>query len=58
VFEGSVCGVVFSFLDNLECWAFHYEELISRDRARLDIFRLRDEILEKSDNLSDPDVLA
>jgi type I restriction enzyme M protein len=28
------------------------------DRANLDIFWLRDESLEESDNLPDPDVLA
>jgi type I restriction enzyme M protein len=33
-------------------------ELISRDKASLDIFRLRGESLEESDNLPDPDVLA
>ena len=35
-----------------------YEELINRDKASLDIFWLRDESLEDSDNLPDPDVLA
>ena len=34
------------------------EWLISRDKASLDILRLRDESLEKSDNLPDPDILA
>jgi type I restriction enzyme M protein len=34
------------------------EELINRDKASLDSFRLRDESLEESDNLPDPDVLA
>jgi type I restriction enzyme M protein len=38
--------------------AFSYEELIARDKANLDIFWLRDESLEDSDNLPDPDVLA
>ncbi len=38
--------------------AYDYEELISRDKASLDIFWLRDESLEDSDNLPDPDVLA
>lgn len=32
--------------------------LINRNRASLDIFWLRDDILEESDNLPDPDVLA
>ena len=35
-----------------------YDELINRDKASLDIFWLRDESLEESDNLPDPDVLA
>jgi type I restriction enzyme M protein len=38
--------------------AFGYEELMARDKANLDIFWLRDESLEDSDNLPDPDVLA
>jgi type I restriction enzyme M protein len=41
------------------CWrAYDYDELINRDKASLDIFWLRDESLEDSDNLPDPDVLA
>ncbi|MBI3910861.1 MAG: SAM-dependent DNA methyltransferase [Armatimonadetes bacterium] len=35
-----------------------YEELIQRDKVSLDIFWLRDESLEDSANLPDPDVLA
>ena len=38
--------------------AYAYDELINRDKASLDIFWLRDESLEESDNLPDPDVLA
>jgi len=38
--------------------AYDYEELINRDKASLDIFWLRDETLEDSDNLPDPDILA
>ena len=38
--------------------AFDHEELINRDKASLDIFWLRDESLEESDNLPDSDVLA
>jgi type I restriction enzyme M protein len=38
--------------------AYDYDELISRDKVSLDIFRLRDESREESDNLPDPDVLA
>jgi type I restriction enzyme M protein len=37
---------------------FPYEELIQRDKVSLDIFWLRDESLEDSENLPDPDVLA
>jgi type I restriction enzyme M protein len=37
---------------------FTYEELISRDKVNLDIFWFRDESLEDSANLPDPDVLA
>ena len=38
--------------------AYDYEELVNRDNASLDIFWLRDESLEESDNLPDPDILA
>ena len=38
--------------------AFDYEELVKRDKASLDIFWLRDESLEDSENLPDPDVIA
>ena len=37
---------------------FEYEELIKRDKASLDIFWLKDESLEDSANLPDPDVIA
>lgn len=37
---------------------YDYDELMKRDKANLDIFWLRDESLEESDNLPDPDVLA
>ena len=37
---------------------FDYDELIARDKTSLDIFWLRDESLEDSANLPDPDVLA
>ena len=41
------------------CWlASGNDELINRDKASLDIFWHRDENLEDSDNLSNPDVLA
>ena len=34
------------------------EELIARDKTNLDIFWLRDESLEDTDNLPPPEVLA
>ena len=37
--------------------SYTYDELISRDKASLDIFWLKDESLEASDNLPDPDAL-
>ena len=38
--------------------AYDYDELLKRDKANLDIFWLKDESLEDSANLPDPDVLA
>ena len=38
--------------------SFDYEELVKRDKASLDIFWLRDESLEDSDSLPDPDLIA
>ena len=38
--------------------SYSYDELVSRDKASLDIFWLKDESLEASDNLPDPDVIA
>jgi type I restriction enzyme M protein len=38
--------------------AYSYDELAQRDKCSLDIFWLRDESLEASDNLPDPDVIA
>jgi type I restriction enzyme M protein len=38
--------------------AFDYDELVKRDKASLDIFWLKDESLEDSANLPDPDVIA
>lgn len=38
--------------------SYDYEELISRDKASLDILWLRDESLEESDNLPEPGFLA
>ena len=38
--------------------AFEYEELINRDKASLDLFWLKDESLEDSENLPNPDILA
>jgi type I restriction enzyme M protein len=37
---------------------FSYDELIQRDKTNLDIFWLKDESLEDSENLPDPEVLA
>jgi type I restriction enzyme M protein len=37
---------------------FDYNELIARDKVNLDIFWLRDESLEETANLPEPDVLA
>ena len=38
--------------------SFSYEELLKRDKLNLDIFWLRDESLEDSENLPEPEVLA
>lgn len=38
--------------------AFTYEELTKRDKLNLDIFWLKDEALEESANLPDPEVIA
>ena len=38
--------------------AYDYAELVARDKASLDIFWLRDESLEDSDNLPDPATIA
>jgi len=38
--------------------AYEYNELVSRDKASLDIFWLKDESLEDSDNLPDPAIIA
>ena len=37
---------------------YDYETLISRDKASLDLFWLKDDSLEDSENLPEPDVLA
>ncbi len=37
---------------------FTYDELMARDKASLDIFWLRDESLEDTDNLPAPEVIA
>ena len=42
-----------------ERWrSYDYEELLKRDKLNLDIFWLKDESLEDSANLPDPDVIA
>jgi len=38
--------------------AFTYDELAQRDKASLDIFWLKDESLEDTENLPEPDVIA
>ena len=38
--------------------SYSYDELVARDKVSLDLFWLRDESLEDSANLPDPDVLA
>jgi type I restriction enzyme M protein len=38
--------------------AYDYEELVNRDKASLDIFWLKDDSLEESDNLPEPDVIG
>ena len=38
--------------------AYDYGDLINRDKASLDIFWLKDESLEESENLPDPGILA
>ncbi len=38
--------------------SFSYDDLMKRDKANLDIFWLRDESLEESENLPSPEVLA
>ncbi len=38
--------------------AFTYDEIMQRDKVSLDIFWLRDESLEDTENLPNPDVLA
>jgi len=38
--------------------AFRYEDFVKRDKASLDIFWLKDESLEDSDNLPYPAILA
>jgi type I restriction enzyme M protein len=38
--------------------AYGYDELVARDKASLDIFWLKDESLEDSENLPPPDVIA
>ncbi len=45
-------------IENERFRRFSYDELIARDKASLDIFWLRDESLEDTDNLPSPGVLA
>lgn len=50
-----------TLLERKESERFHvftYDQLMQRDKVNLDIFWLRDESLEDTDNLPDPDVIA
>ncbi len=38
--------------------AFSYDELMQRDKVSLDIFWVKDESLEDTENLPEPDVIA
>lgn len=38
--------------------AYTYDEIMARDKVNLDIFWLRDESLEDTENLPAPDVIA
>lgn len=38
--------------------AYDYDELVARDKASLDIFWLKDDSLEDSANLPNPDIIA
>ena len=38
--------------------SFDYDEIIKREKANLDIFWLKDDSLEDSENLPDPEILA
>jgi type I restriction enzyme M protein len=38
--------------------AYAYDELVNREKASLDIFWLKDDSMEDSDNLPEPDILA
>jgi len=41
------------------CWrSYTYGEIVQRDKCSLDLFWLRDESLDASENLLDPDVIA
>jgi len=41
------------------CWrCYDYEDLLKRDKLSLDLFWIRDDSLEDSASLPDPDVLA
>ena len=38
--------------------SFSYDDLVKRDKASMDIFWMRDDSLEDSSNLPEPDVIA
>jgi type I restriction enzyme M protein len=57
--QGCTLGYVRSPLRGWGRWrAFPYAELMKRDKVNLDIFWLRDESLEDSQNLPEPGVIA
>ena len=45
--------------NNIDRWkSFKYDELVARDKTNLDIFWLKDDSLEDTENLPAPDILA
>ena len=45
-------------VENSRWKAFSYDELMARDKANLDVFWLKDESLEDTENLPSPEILA
>jgi len=45
--------------ESIDRWkAYHYDELIARDKTNLDIFWMKDDTLEDTENLPAPEILA